>query len=194
MTIHWYKSIAIACLIGIYLLLAGCAITQPAFYRASDVKPESITQITLLPAVDVRTDKTVAVNLENRLRIEAAAILKRKGYAVLLRGKTDGISELTYDNLRVADSALIKRLSAPGTRWVMILALVDLNVVGSSDKAEAAGFLYDRETGKLLWRDTSICVVARVGGIFGMLTNEARGDAAISAAVDYLLASIPRRD
>jgi len=193
MTIHWHKSIAIACLIGIPLLLAGCAVTQPAFYRAPDFKPESVTQITLLPAVDTRTDKTAAVNLEDRLRGEVARILKRKGYAVVLNDATRETAELTNDNLRAAAPALIKRLGPPEARWIMVLGLIDLNVSGDTDKAEVSGFLYDKEKGTRLWRDTSICLVGREGGIFGMLINLERGNTAISAAIDQLLSSIPDR-
>lgn len=190
MTIHWYKSIIIT-LVGVLFLLAGCAVTQPAFYRASEFKPESIGQITLLPAVDARIDKNVAVNLEDRLRGEAATILKRKGYAVVLSGASRETAELTNDNLRAADPALIKRLGPPGARWIMVLALIDLNVVGNTDKAEVSGFLYDKEKGTLLWRDTGICLVGREGGIFGMLINGGRGNIAISDTVNLLLASIP---
>jgi len=59
-------------LVGVLFLLEGCAVTQPAFYRASEFKPESIGQITLLPAVDVRIDKHVAAHLEEPLRQKAA--------------------------------------------------------------------------------------------------------------------------
>lgn len=74
----------------------------------------------------------------------------------------------------------------------MVLALVDLNVIGG--KVEAAGFLYDKEKGALLWRDTSICLVGREGWVFGTLTSEARGKRAISEAAHCLLASFPARD
>lgn len=192
MTIHWHKSIAIA-LIGALFLLEGCAVTQPAFYRASEFKPESIGQITLLPAVDARIDKNVAANLEDRLRGEAATILKRKGYAVALSAATRGTAELTNDNLRAADPALTKHLGPPEARWIMVLALIDLNVVGDTDKVEVSGFLYDKENGTLLWRDTSICLVGREGGIFNISTNAVMGNIGIAAAADTLLASIPER-
>jgi hypothetical protein len=189
MTIHWHKSIIIT-LVGVLFLLAGCAVIQPAFYRASEFKPESIGQITLLPAVDARIDKRVTVNLEDRLRGEAATILRRKGYTVVLNGTSRETAALTNDNLRAADLALIKRLGPSGARWIMVLALIDLNVVGSTDKVEVSGFLYDKEKDALLWRDTSICLVGQ-GGIFGVLVNEGRGDIAVSDAVDCLLESMP---
>jgi hypothetical protein len=72
----------------------------------------------------------------------------------------------------------------------MVLALIDLNVVGNTDKVEVSGFFYDKEKGTLLWRDTGICLVGR-GGIFGMLINGGRGNIAISDTVNTLLASIP---
>lgn len=189
MTIHWHKSIIIT-LVGVLFLLEGCAVTQPAFYRASEFKPESIGQITLLPAVDVRIDKNVAANLEDRLRGKAATILKRKGYAVVLSGASREAAALTNDNLRAADPALIKRLGPPGARWIMVLALIDLNVVGGNDKVEVSGFLYDKEKDSLLWRDTTICLVGD-GGIFGVLINDRRGDTSVSAAVSSLLESFP---
>jgi hypothetical protein len=189
MTIHWHKSIIIP-LVSVFFLLAGCAVTQPAFYRASEFKPESIGQITLLPAVDARIDKNVEANLEDQLRGEAATILKRKGYAVVLSGTSRETAALRGDNLRAADPALIKHLGPPEARWIMVLALIDLNVDGNTDKVEASGFLYDKEKDLLLWRDTVICLVGD-GGIFGVLVNDGRGDKAISVAVDALLDSIP---
>jgi hypothetical protein len=189
MMMHWHKSMVIVLLIGAVFLVTGCVTTEPAFYRAAEFKPEFIDQITLLPAVDMRTDKAAAVNLEDWLRVEATTNLRRKGYVVLLSATTRGTSELTYDALRAADPALIKRLGPPGERWIMILALIDLNVAGSSGKVEAAGFLYDKEEGTLLWRDTSICQVGREGWLFG----EVRGETAISTAANCLLASFPSR-
>ncbi|MCQ8183687.1 hypothetical protein NP603_21450 [Methylomonas sp. SURF-1] len=188
MTIRWHKSILIT-LVGVLFLLEGCAVTQPAFYRASEFKPESIGQITLLPAVDARIDKQVAAYLEEPLREKAATILKRKGYPVILSDSRES-STLTNDSLRAADPALIKRLGPPDARWIMVLALIDLNVVGSQDKVEVAGFLYDKEKGLLLWRDSVICLVGD-GGVFGVLINDKRVDLAVSTAVDSLLGSIP---
>ncbi|OAI06978.1 MULTISPECIES: hypothetical protein [Methylomonas] len=188
MMIHWHKSITIT-LVGVFFLLEGCAVTQPAFYRTSDVKPESIGQITLLPAVDARIDQQVAVPLEEPLRQKAATILKRKGYPVVLSNSGESAA-LTGDSLRAADPALIKRLGPPDARWIMVLALIDLNVVGSNDKVEVAGFLYDKEKGLLLWRDSVICLVGD-GGILGGLINDKRVDLAVSTAVDSLLGSIP---
>lgn len=189
MTIHWHKSIIIT-LVGVLFLLEGCAATQPAFYRAFEFRPESIGQITLLPAVDARIDKNVPVNLEDRLRGEAATLLKRKGYAVVLSGASRETIELTNDDLRAADPALIKLLGPPGARWIMVLALIDLNMIGNTDKVELSGFLYDKEKGTLLWRDTGICLVGQ-GGIFERLINSERGNIAISYTVNFLLNSIP---
>jgi hypothetical protein len=188
MTIRWHKSILIT-LVGVLFLLEGCAVTQPAFYRASGLTPKSIGQITLLPAVDARIDQQVAAPLEERLRQKAATILKRKGYPVVLSDSGES-TVLTNDSLRAADPALIKRLGPPDARWIMVLALIDLNVVGSNDKVEVAGFLYDKEKGLLLWRDSTICLVGD-GGILGGLINDKRVDLAVSTAVDSLLGSIP---
>ncbi|ANE56717.1 MULTISPECIES: hypothetical protein [Methylomonas] len=188
MTIRWHKPILIA-FVGVLFLLEGCAVTQPAFYRASELMPKSIGYITLLPAVDARIDKHVAAHLEEPLRQKAATILKRKGYPVVLSDSRESAT-LTNDSLRAADPAVIKRLGPPDARWIMVLALIDLNVVGSNDKVEVAGFLYDKEKGLQLWRDSTICLVGD-GGILDGLINDNRVDLAVSAAVDSLLASIP---
>jgi len=189
MIIHWHKSIIIT-LVGVLFLLEGCAVTLPAFYRASEFKPEFIGQITLMPAVDARIDKNVTVNLEDRLRGEAATILKEKGYPVVLTGASRETTELTNDDLRIANPALIKRLGPPGARWIMVLALIDLNVASSTGKVEVSGYLFDKETGASLWRDTSICLVEG-GAIFGTRINGERSNIAIAYAVSELLASIP---
>ncbi len=188
MSIWRHKSILIT-LVGMLFLLEGCAVTQPAFYRAAEFKPESIGQITLLPAIDMRFDKHVAAHLEEPLRQKAATILKRKGYSVILGDSLESAT-LTNDSLRAADPALMKRLGTPEARWIMVLSLIDLNVVGSNDKVEVAGFLYDKAKGMLLWRDSTICLVGD-GGILGELINDKRVDIAVSTAVNSLLGSIP---
>lgn len=196
MTMRCHKSTAGFLSVVLVSVLAGCAAKlKPAVYLDSGFKPESIGQIVMLPAVDARIDKEVEVNLEDQLRGAAAKVLKGKGYDVVLTSAPSETAELTDDDLRAADTALIKRLGPPAARWVMVVILVDVKtklVFGSTGNAEVAGFLYDKGNSTLVWRDKGIGQAGQ-GGLVGMLLKGAMDEMAISGAVNHLLASIPER-
>ena len=120
--------------------------------------------------------------------------MKSKDYQVTVSDDLgDGIEQILEDDLREADGEWIKRLGPAKSRWVMVLMLVDVTTkltFGSTGNAEVAGFLYDKETGTLVWRDKGIGKAGQ-GGLIGMCMKGMMDEAAISNAMNNLLASIP---
>jgi len=76
----------------------------------------------------------------------------------------------------------------------MVILLIDVNTkltFGSTGTAEVAGFLYDVESEKMIWRDKGIGKAGQ-GGLVGMLMKGMMDEQAISMANYNLVASIPK--
>lgn len=175
-------------------LMGGCAATlKPAIHLDSSFHVQKIDIIVMLPAVDARFDKTVELEVQKLLNINAKSMLKKRGYEVQIIN-TDGTeSQITKDDLESLDSEWIKQLGPDDANWVMVLALDDATsklTFGSTGSAEVSGFFFDKQSGVLLWRDIGIGKVGQ-GGLFGMMMKSAMGDMAIINAVSNLIMSIP---
>lgn len=178
------------------LLAAGCAIpVKQAIHLDAEFKAPEISEITLLPTLDLRVDRDVNVDTQKAIREDGMSRLKKKGYQVVLHDNLGGMAEITEYDLKSGDPNWIKRLGPSEARWVMVLVLVDVKTkltFGSTGNAEVAGFLYDKERGVIVWRDKGIGQVGQ-GGLVGMMMKGMMDDQAISAAMFNLLSSIPNR-
>jgi len=176
-------------------LFVGCATKlKQACYLSPDFQLSTIDKIVILPPVDLRIDKKIKVDLEKQIRKPAAKILKKKGYQVVLSDNLGDIGQIFDEDLKKADPDWIQHLGPRGTRYIMILCLVDVYTkltFGSTGNAELAGYLYDKNAGILIWHDKGIGQVGQ-GGLIGMLMKGVRDEEAISKALEDLLASIPR--
>jgi len=178
------------------VLLSGCAAPlKKGIYLAPDFQPGAVSEINLLPPIDARIDKEVEVDLEKQLRGEIRSMLKRRGYKVSDSDRVDNMEQLTEDELKSALPGLIRRLGPPGARHVMVVLLLDVKTkftFGSTGTAEVAGFIYDKESEKLIWRDKGIGKAGQ-GGLIGMAMKGMMDEQAISMANRNLVASIPKR-
>jgi len=176
-------------------LISGCAGSlKKGIYLAPDFQTTSVSEINLLPAIDARVDKEVKVNLEKQLCAAVKSLLEKKGYKVSISNNIDAIAQITEDDLKSGEPELIRQLGAPGASWVMVILLIDVNTkltFGSTGTAEVAGFLYDVESEKMIWRDKGIGKAGQ-GGLVGMLMKGMMDEQAISMANYNLVASIPK--
>jgi hypothetical protein len=177
-------------------IVAGCTVPlKPAIYLAPGFQPPALNEIKLLPALDVRIDKNVEVNVQGKIREAGKKILESKGYRVSLSENIGDVVQIMEDDLKAGDSKWIKRLGPPEARWVMVLVLVDVTTkltFGSTGNAEVSGFLYNKESGTIAWRDKGIGRAGQ-GGLIGMAMKGMMAGEAISGAISNLLASIPNR-
>ena len=192
----WTRHRPIALLGTLMVVLSGaCGPSKwrPPLELAPDFQATRIDPIVVLPAVDARIDTSIAVELATQLGEDALPILRARGYPAALGAAGPSAQGLGVDALAVADAATIRGLGPPGARWVMVLALVDVTTsmgLGSSGNAELAGFLFDTQAGRLIWRDRGLGQVGQ-GGLLGFTLVAVMDEEAISAALKHLLASLP---
>jgi hypothetical protein len=94
----------------------------------------------------------------------------------------------TEDDLKTPDEGWIRRLGTDNARWVLVLALEDAEshrTFGSTGSAIVMGDLFDRTSGKLVWRN--------VGAGRACSVWLAMSSAAIDAAVVTLSRPIEKR-
>ena len=191
------KSVRSFFVLIVLLMLAGCAASiKQGIYRAPDFRSLAINELVILPTVDLRIDKRIKVNLEKQIRGAAAKILKNKGYHVTVSDSLVDTEQFIDGDLRTADAKWIKRLCPAGSRYIMVLCLVDVATkltFGSTGNAELAGYMYDKKAGIVIWRDKGIGQTGS-GGLVGMAMKAGMDEQAISIALDNLLASIPERN
>jgi hypothetical protein len=177
-------------------LMTGCVpALEPAIQLDSNFQPQKVDVISILPPVDARLDKKEKVNLQKELNKTARSKLKKKRYKVQLIDTDSTNSVITKDDLETHDAAWIKKLGPGDANWLMVLVLDDVVTklsFGSSGNAEVSGFLFDKQSGTLLWRDKG---VGKTGfsGLAGMMMIASMDEEAIRLAVIDLIASIPKR-
>ncbi|MGA2468551.1 MAG: hypothetical protein ABSH06_29945 [Thermodesulfobacteriota bacterium] len=183
------------------LLIAGCATPKRAIYLDPGLNPSSISKITLLPVLDSRIEKKTDVNIPLHILEAGMRILNMKRYKVILSDNMGGVEQITENDLKSEDSEWIKQLGPTEARWVMALVLVDyrtkLIFLSLEGYAEVAGFLYDKENGRIVWRDKGIGKSTSPSGLLGVAAGIVYENRlcklAIYLAMDNLLASIPIR-
>jgi hypothetical protein len=182
-------------LLLIILLVSSCtAPLKPAILRDSAFQESPPSAITLLPAIDVRFDKEIEVNLQKQIRDAAKGLLEKKGYLVRTTSDLTATAGITEDDIKLGLADWIKQLPSDD-RWVMILVLVDVKTqltFGSTGNAEVAGALFDKVNATTIWRDKGIGKSGQ-GGLLGMAMKGMMDEQAIAMAVGNLMASIPKR-
>jgi len=155
----------------------------------------SIGSITLLPVLDARVDKKSNVDLQS-LRKQVESILRKKNYQVTQAENSGGVGEIVEEDLQEAKPEWVKQLGPSQARWVMVIGLSDVatkTTLGSSTNVEVMGFLYDKETATLMWKNRGIGQAGQ-GGLMGIAMKGLSKGAAFSNALRNLLAAIPKRE
>ena len=163
-----------------------------------DPKFAAVDQIVILPVVDARASKEkekIDINKINKWQGGMAKrVLKKKKYSVSLADSTGQVGEIQEEDLNDAKPEWVNRLGPPEARWVMVLGISDVHsktTFGSTGNAEVFGFLYDKQDGSTLWKNTSIGRLG-MGGLSGMAFKGLMSESAIQTATINLLSEIPK--
>ncbi len=159
-----------------------------------DPRFAAIQNISVLPVVDARAGKKAGVNME-KLQGGVVRTLKKKHYSVGAASSSGEVGEIAVEDIEGADPKYLKKLGPSGERWVMVVFLDDVAskiTFGSTGNAELRGFLFDKDTGDLIWKDRGVGQAGQ-GGLMGMTMKGMMKGAALDAAVSSLLASVPKR-
>lgn len=153
----------------------------------------AIDQIVVLPPLDVRSGKKDNVNLES-LRKSAVGQLKARNYVVRTSDDTGNVGEIAEEDLKDAKPDWIRKLGPSDSRWVMVIGLGEAHAqmtFGSTGNAEVIGYLFDRQSGTVLWNGTGVGQAGQ-GGLAGMAMKGMMKGMALDSAVANLLTGIPK--
>lgn len=181
--------------IMIMMVFSCASVKKAAIYSVPDFPPPTLTEICILPTVDLRIDKKINVNLEKQIRKASEGNIVKKGYKVTKSDNYGTVEQIFEEDLKTSNSDWIKQLGPTNSRYIMVLCLVDVTTkltFGGTGNAEVSGYLYDKEAGNIVWRDKGIGKTGQ-GGLVGMATKGMMDEDAIMFAVGNLLASIPKK-
>ncbi len=189
------KSLKVVVTSIILMMVFSCGTVKKAIYSLPDFPPSTLSEIIILPPVDLRVDKKINVNLERQIRKASERAIVKKGYNVTTSEDFGADNQILEEDLKTSNSDWIKQLGPTNSRYVMVLCLVDVVsklTFGSTANAEVAGYLYDKESGNIIWRDKGVGKTGQ-GGLIGMATKGLMDEDAIALALNNLLASIPKK-
>jgi hypothetical protein len=89
----------------------------------------------------------------------------------------------------------VRKLGPAEARWVMVVSLGDVTskvTFGSTGNAEVSGYVYDKQDGKLIWKEKGVGQAGQ-GGLVGMMMKGMMKSAALNSAIDNLMRSVPKR-
>lgn len=173
--------------------MAGCATIKPPDFIAPGFSTGAVDQIALLPVIDNRVDKSTKLKLDDWILPMAEKSLDEKGYAYSLYNDQSLVSGITLDALEAKDPDFIAKVGPSSTRWVLLFVLEDSSsklTFGSTGTAEMSGYLFDKKSKKLCWRDKEVSQVGQ-GGLIGMLMKGGMEESAIEAAARSILQTLP---
>jgi len=172
--------------------LAGCSARRPPATVPTAYPFSEARAMTLMPIVDARSGEKTRVDLE-KLQAQAEKQLAGKNYRVTLGRAEAALENLNVDDIAELTPDLVRETAPSERRWVMILCLEDVATkltFGSTGNAEMTGFLFDKQTGKLAWRNKGIGKAGQ-GGLVGMMMKGTMKGEALSAALTNLLLAVP---
>ena len=168
---------------------------RPTVKEADYVHPNFssnfIDNIIVLPAADLRTDKSLGTDLNGKwMRGQVERNLVTRGFSVefatiddpRLSTPTD-MDALTRDWPTVAESI--------SGNWILIIAIHNLQrkgVISRTGVASVSGRFYDKSTGELLWEASGEGSLS-----LGWAMNALLDDGALEAAVMDLMQRFPLR-
>lgn len=180
------------------LLLTGICCVECAAKKKPKEPPDpkfmAIENISVLPLVDSRVGKKADVNLD-KLQASAVNALKKKRYPVTAVTTTGEAGQIVEEDLQGAQPEWTKKLGPADSRWVMVVCLGDVMTkmtFGSTGNAEVSGYLFDKQTGELVWKGKGVGQAGQ-GGLAGMMMKGTMKGEALNAAIYNLFTGMPTR-
>jgi hypothetical protein len=181
----------------VFLLAAICVVEVTAKKKPAippDPKFMAIQNISVLPVVDSRAGEKTSVNMP-KLQGSVVKGLMKKHYPVNAANTSGDAGHIAVEDLEDAQATYLKKLGPASERWVMVVLLDDIHskiVFGSTGNAELDGYLFDKDSGELLWKGKGVGQAGQ-GGLIGMSMKGMMKSEALDAAVRSLLGSMPNR-
>ena len=186
----------------LFLLVSGCGTSRPInpTYLDPAFTPALVDQIYVLPLADIRIDRTEELDdkdISVGWGLAGFKWLKKKGYEYTFLSEFGTDSDPTEDDLTQALSDWVRALGTPEAKYVLLIALEDLvrrkKTFGSAMGCECSGVLYDKVSGKAVWRHEAVAEMS-VGGLGGMMVGGLIVRDTMGACFRQLLEQIPPKE
>jgi len=159
---------------------------------ALEIQFSTIGKIVVLPALDARSGQKASVKLDG-IQPQVVKHLKKKRY--LSEAGAAPASEMVEEDLKEAKPEFVAKLGPADARWILVVCLADVTskmTFGSTGNAEVSGYLYDKQDGKLIWKEKGVGQAGQ-GGLMGMAMKGAMKSAALNGAINNLMSRVPNR-
>ena len=193
------------------LFFVGCAPKINPTYFDKSIWSAEMKEIVVLPVVDIRKDKSLVLSegwpqdafiayfrsagLKFYYMPQITDFKDKKGYEVYLAKDYGGIKEISEDDILDADPSWIKRLGPDASQWVLLFVLEDLanrKTFGVAAMAECSGYLFDKTSGKVVWKHESVGEVS-VGGLQGLMMAKKGPTLAVNTCFLQVFQQLPPR-
>jgi hypothetical protein len=193
----FYVVLVLPCL---FLFVNGCAsVPFNPTYLDPEFTPALVEQIYVLPLADIRMDRSEELDekdIEVGWALAGFKILEKKGYDLTFLNEFGADNEPSEDDLAEASPDWVRKLGTQEARYVLLIALEDLvrrkKTFGSAMGCECSGVLYDKMSGKAVWRHEAVGEMS-VGGLAGMIVSGLIVRDTMGACFRQLLEQIPAK-
>jgi hypothetical protein len=185
---------SLKCGLMVLLLTAICAMQCPG-KDPPDPKFMAIQNISVLPIVDARAGDKKKVNMGDVQKTVISLLNKKKHYPASAAGTSGEVAQIAVEDLESAVPSYVKKLGPADARWVMVICLDDVvskMSFGSTGNAELSGYLFDKNSGELIWKGKGVGQAGQ-GGLMGMAMKGAMKGQALLEAIQKLLKGMPNR-
>ncbi len=123
---------------------------------------------------------------------EAVKILTKKRYNAIPAAGAGEVGEILEPDLATPAPDWVKKLGPADARWVMVVVLADARskiTFGSTASVELNAYLFDKNTGELLWKSQAVGKSGQ-GGLIGMAMKGSNESMAVAAATSKLFKTL----
>jgi hypothetical protein len=168
----------------------------PPKYLSPDFQVAEVTTLAVLPVLDLRADRSEALELDAWVHRIGRYLIKRRGYQTTFYGDRTMIESLQQLSQAELVEAQVQGLRVPEVgRWLLVFGLVDSyarRTFGSSGNAEMVAYIVDQQEGRVLWRHDTIGQIGMAGPV-GRMMKGLMERSGIEVATKTLIESIPLR-
>jgi len=178
-------------------MLGGCASSKPTpEFTAADFNVQAINEVVVLSVIDGRTNVSNNNKLDRWTKKIVKKILKKKRIDYSFEQAPEFIEAYSSEGLINEDPEMIATLGPEGSRWLLLFVLHDASKkisLGATGEAEMTGYIFDKKTNEIVWRNTEIAK-ANQGGLLGVAMGGVMKVTAIQMAAGAVLEGLPKKE
>lgn len=184
-------------LLAFSLPSSGAPRYKPPKFLSPQFEVAEVATLDVLPVLDLRADRSEALELDAWVHRIGRALIKRRGYKTTFYGDRSMIESLQQLGQSDLVEAQVQSLRVPQAgRWLLVFGLIDSYAkqsFGSSGNAEMVAYIVDQQEGLVIWRHDTVGQIG-IAGPVGMMMKGLMERSGIEVATKTLIESIPLRD